>query len=419
METVQLDTGLFRTTAANGLVVLSEALPTVRSVALGFWVRSASAHEPRHLMGISHCLEHMVFKGTDRRSARDLALALETRGGSLDAYTGRDNTAYQAQVLDEDVPLAVDVLTDLVRRPLLRESDLALERNVILEEIAGVDDTPDDLVFELHSETLWPGHPYGYSILGTRESVTALQAADLAALHAVRYQPGNIVVAAAGRIEHAALLELLGAEGWFEAAPAGAGPAPRVAPQPAERGVVRREARELSQEHIVLGTDTFAAADPRRHALAILVNTLGGGMSSRLFQTVREELGLCYAVYAYKQLHLAAGQLGIYVSTQPSSADAALEVIHRECARLAAEGLPAAELADGRRQLKGQVMLALESTGARMGRLAGTTLQQDRYRTLDELLAEIDAVSQDDVAAVAAEFLAPGRFATVRLGPAD
>jgi predicted Zn-dependent peptidase len=368
-------------------------------------------------MGISHCLEHMVFKGTERRSARDLALALESRGGSLDAFTGRDSTAYQAQVLDDDLPLAVDVLTDLVSRPLLRASDLDLERNVILEEIAGAEDTPDDLVFELHSEALWNGHAYGYPILGTRDTVSGLTAGALRSLHTDQYRRGNFVVAAAGSLTHDAVLGLLEREGWFAADAAPPVAPGGIAPAQATRGVLRREVRELTQEHIVMGTDVFAATDPRRHALSIVMSALGGGMSSRLFQRVREELGLCYAIYAYKQLFLSAGQLGIYVGTQPGTADAALEAIHAECRRLAAESLTPDELASGRRQFKGQVMLALESTGARMGRLAAVTLQGDRYRTVDELLAEIDAVTADDVAAVAAEFLVPERMTTVRLGP--
>ncbi len=416
MQRIQLDDGLVRTDGPNGLVVLTEHLPGVRSVALGTWVRTASAHEPRRQMGISHCLEHMVFKGTARYSARDLALSLESRGGSLDAYTGRDNTSYQAHVLDEDLPLATDVLTELVRRPLLRAEDLELERNVILEEIAGVADTPDDLVFELHSETLWGRHPYGYSILGTEETVGALSADDLAALHRARYHPGSMVIAAAGRVDHDALCDLLAKDGWFDAA-AGE-PAPVVQPAAAVRGRERREARDTHQTHIVMGTDGLAAGDPRRYALSILVNALGGGMSSRLFQRVREELGLCYAVYAYKQLMAANGVLGIYVATGPDTADAAVDAIRAECARLAADGLPDDELAAGRRQLKGQVMLALESTGARMSRLAAIALHGDTYRRLDELLALIDAVSAEDVRALATEFLDPARFTTVRLGPA-
>lgn len=421
MDTVQLDEGLFRSTLPSGLIVLSEALPSVRSVALGMWVRTASAHEPRGLMGISHCLEHMVFKGTERRSARDVAMALESRGGALDAFTGRDYTSYQAHVLDDDVALAVDVLTDLVRRPLLRAADLSLERNVILEEIAGVADTPDDLVFELHAETLWGPHPYGYSILGTSDTVGALTAHDLAGLHRSRYHRGNWVIAAAGHITHEALLAQLEREGWFEAdAAAGAPASPAsaaVPPAAASHGVERRETRDLSQAHIVMGTDTFAVNDPRRYPLSIVINALGGGMSSRLFQRVREELGLCYAIYAFKQLHQAGGQLGIYVGTAPGAADAAVDAIRAECALLATEGLPAAELALGKRQLKGQVMLSLESPSARMSRLAGIALHGDRYRHLDEVLADIDAVTLEQAHAVAAEFLDPARLTTMRLGP--
>ena len=416
METVRLDDGLLRTTVRNGLVVLTEQLPGVRSAATGIYVRTASAHERREQMGISHLLEHMVFKGTERRSAKELALELEVRGGSLDAFTGRDYTSYQAHTLDADLPLAVEILTDLARRPLLRESDLEPERNVILEEINGVEDTPDDLVFELHAAELWPDHPYGYSILGSPGTLAALSADDLRCLHQTGYYRGNFVIAAAGNVNHDQLLTVLEREGWFE----GDTPEPPrggVSPVPAVRAAERREERDTAQTHIVFGTDTFPLRDPRRFSLAILTNVFGGGMSSRLFQRVREELGLAYAIFAYKHFYQSAGQLGVYIGTQPGTADAAVDAIRGEYARLAREGLPASELADGKRQLKGQVMLSLESPGARMGRLAGFVLHEDEYRPLDQMLAEIDAVTGDDVAAVAAEYFAPERQTVVRLGP--
>src|SRR5712691_6145360 len=209
VDSVKLDREICRTVAPNGVTVLSEREPSVRSVALGVWIRTASAHEPRPKMGVSHLLEHMVFKGTERRSAQEIALELESRGGSLDAYTSRDTTAFHARVLDADLPRALDVLTDLVRRPVLRHQDLELERNVVLEEIATVEDTPDELVFDLSAQALWPAHPYGYSILGTRESVSALSADDLKGLHGSAYFPGNCVVAAAGNLTHERLLEEL------------------------------------------------------------------------------------------------------------------------------------------------------------------------------------------------------------------
>ena len=416
MDTVRLDEGLHRTVAPSGLVVYSESLPGVRSAAVGVYVRTASAHERREQMGISHLLEHMVFKGTERRSARDLALALEVRGGSLDAYTGRDATSYQAHVLDADLPLAIDILTDLVRRPILRETDLEPERNVVLEEINGVADTPDDLVFELHAETLWPGHPYGYSILGTPDTLAAISAGDLRCLHQTGYYRGNCVIAAAGNVDHDRLLEALEREGWLE----GGVREPARAPLPAsiaQRGAVRREERETAQTHIVFGTDTFPLRDPRRFAISILTNVFGGGMSSRLFQRVREELGLAYAVFAYKNFHQSSGQLGVYVGTQTASADRAVDAIRAEYDRIAREGLPPDELESGKLQLKGQIMLALESPMARMGRLAGFALHDDPYRPLDRTLAEIDAVSADDIAAVAQEFFPSERQTVMRLGP--
>ncbi|MBA3343718.1 MAG: insulinase family protein [Gemmatimonadales bacterium] len=417
MDTVRLDEGLLRTTAPNGLVVLTESLPGVRSAAVGIYVRTASAHERPDQMGISHLLEHMVFKGTERRSARQLALELEVRGGSLDAFTGRDFTSYQAHVLDADLPLAVEILTDLVRRPLLRESDLEPELNVILEEIHGVEDTPDDLVFELHSATLWPDHPYGYPILGTPDTLATLSADDLRCLHDTSYNRGNCVVAAAGNVNHDQLLTVLEREGWLEgsAREPARSPMPAV---PAVRGGRRSEDRDTAQTHIVFGTDTFPLRDSRRFPLAILTNVFGGGMSSRLFQRVREELGLAYAIFAYKHFYQSSGQLGVYVGTQSATADRAADAIRAEYDRLADEGLPADELAHGKQQLKGQIMLSLESPAARMGRLAGFTLHGDRYRPLDEMLAEIDAVTADDVAAVGAEFFRADRQTVVRLGPA-
>ena len=416
MNTERLDEGLFRSTAPNGLIVLSEKLPGVRSAAVGIYVRTASAHEHPRQLGISHLLEHMVFKGTERRSARELALELEVRGGGLDAFTSRDYTSYQAHVLDADLPLAVEILTDLVRRPLLRQSDLESERNVVLEEINGVADTPDDLVFELHAKALWPEHPYGYSILGTPESLEAITAEELRVLHHEGYYRGNCVIAAAGNVNHDQLLTVLEREGWFE----GSTPEPPrngVTPAPAVRGGDGTEHRDTAQTHIVFGTDTFPLRDPRRFALAILTNVFGGGMSSRLFQRVREELGLAYAIFAYKHFYQRSGQLGVYIGTQSSTADRAVDAIRGEYARLSAEGLPMAELSNGKQQLKGQIMLSLESPGARMARLAGFTLYDDRYRPLDEMLAEIDRITPEQVTEVAREFFAPERQTVLRLGP--
>ena len=407
-----------RTVLPNGLTVLSETMPGVRSVAFGAWVRAASLHEPRELMGVSHLLEHMVFKGTARRSAKQIALELEALGGSLDAYTSREHTVYQARVLDEHLDVAADVIGDFVFGPSLRAKDLELERKVVLEEIAMVDDTPDDLVFELHSEALWGAHPYGYSILGTRDTVSSLRTADLRALHERAYHPSQLIVAASGNVEHEALLETLERTGWT-ARTGGDAARLTVPPAQAQAPVRRHVAREGAQTHIVVGSTTVPHEDPRRHAVILLSTLLGGGMSSRLFQRVREELGLAYSVYTFQSFHADIGMHGVYVGTGPETAREALEAIQTELAEIAAAGLPESELAMGKSQLKGQITLSLESVTSRMYRCAGVELYGEPYRTLDEMLALVDAVTSEQIADVARTYFAPERQTVVSLGPGD
>jgi predicted Zn-dependent peptidase len=410
------EVALRRTVLSNGLTVLSEHMPGVRSVALGAWVRAASLNETPEVMGVSHMLEHMVFKGTKKRSAKDLALALETLGGSLDAYTSREHTAYQARVLDEHVEVAADVLADLVFNPLLRKSDLDLERKVVLEEINTVDDTPDDLVFELHGEQLWGSHPYGYRILGTRDSVSSLTTADLRALHDRAYHPGNVVVAASGNIEHDELVRILEATGW--AAVEARSTSPLVpAPAIAVPASSMHFEREGAQTHIVFGSPTVPHGDPRRHSIGLVGMLLGGGMSSRLFQRIREDLALAYSVYTFQSFHRDSGNHGIYVGTAPETAVEAAEAIRDELARISAEGLPEDELAAGKSQLKGQITLSLESVSSRMYRAAGVELYDEEYKTLDELLALVDGITQETVAEVSRDFFAPGDQTVVSLGP--
>ena len=421
MDTVRLDREIHRTTAPNGVTVLSERVASVRSAAMGVWVRTASAHEARPKMGVSHLLEHMVFKGTERRSAQEIALALEARGGSLDAYTSRDSTAYHARVLDADLPRALDVITDLVRRPVLRDADLQLERKVVLEEISTVLDTPDDQVFDLAYETLWPEHSYGFQILGTRETVGALSADDLKQLHGKAYFPGNCVIAGAGNFSHEVLLEEVARQGWFTH---GAGSTEQKAPPavpvpPAVRGAVHHFEKDTAQTHIVFATDTVPFADRRKFALLVLSNIFGGGMSSRLFQRIREELGLAYAIYSFTSFYRAMGVAGVYVGTQPARAAEAVAAIRDELARLAREGLPGAALEEAKQQTLGQLMLSLESPTAKMYRLASTTVNGEAYLSLDDMLATVAALTADDIAATAAEFFAPERQTVVSLGPKE
>jgi predicted Zn-dependent peptidase len=368
-------------------------------------------------MGVSHLLEHMVFKGTERRSAKQIALELEALGGSLDAYTSREHTVYQARVLDEHLTQAADVIADILFRPLLRTSDLALERKVVLEEIGMVEDTPDDLVFELHNEMIWGEHPYGHSILGTRDTVRQLGVRALRELHARAYHPPQLVVAAAGNVEHGRLLEILDETGWITM-PRGREErlvAPAMVPvAPA----IKHTPREGAQTHVVLGSRVMSYAEPRRYALVLLSMLLGGGMSSRLFQRVREELGLAYSVYTFQQFYADTGMHGVYVATAPGTARAALDAILEELSAVAANGLPDDELSMGKSQLKGQMTLSLESVSARMYRAAAVELYGEPYRTLDESLALVDAVTGNEVAQVAREFFSPEAQSILSLGPA-
>ena len=419
LDTVRLDREIHRTAAPNGITVLSERVPQVRSAAVGVWVRTASAHELRPKMGVSHLLEHMVFKGTEKRTAQEIALSLESRGGSLDAYTSRDSTAYHARVLDADLPRALDVITDMVRKPVLRDSDLSLERQVVLEEIATVEDTPDDEVFDLTYETLWPSHPYGFQILGTKETVSALSADDLKHLHGRAYFPGNCIIAAAGNLTHEALLEEVERQGWFNGdAPASHHNPPPVPPvPPAVRGVRKAFEKDTAQTHIVFGTDTIPYADRRKYGMLVISNVFGGGMSSRLFQRIREELGLAYAIYSFTSFYRGVGMAGVYVGSQPARATKAEEAIRGEFARLSREGLRGAALEDAKQQTLGQLMLSLESPTSRMYRLASTAVYSEPYRSLDEVLKTVEALTADEISELASEFFAPERQTVVSLGP--
>ena len=407
---------LHRTVLPNGLTVLSEHMPGVRSIAFGAWVRAASIHEPRDRMGVSHLLEHMVFKGTSTRSAKDIALSLESLGGALDAYTAREHTSYQARVLDEHLEHAADVIADLVFRPLLRAEDLKLERRVVLEEISMVEDTPDDLVFELHNESLWGQHPYGYSILGTRDTVSALGVRELRELHERAYHPPQLIIAAAGNVEHDRLLETLERTGWTARARGEETPLSAPTPVPAPP-TYRHVSKDAAQTHIVYGSRMVPHGHPLRYAAVLVSTVLGAGMSSRLFQRVREELGLAYSVYTFQSFHADTGVHGVYVGTAPETAAEAAAAIREELTQVAAKGLTLEEIAAGKSQLKGQSTLSLESVSSRMYRAAGVDLYGEPYKTLDQLLAEIEAITEEQVRTVCRDYFSPDAQTVVSLGP--
>jgi predicted Zn-dependent peptidase len=405
----------------NGIRVLTEAIPGVRSVSAGVWVRQGSAHEAPEDIGASHLLEHMVFKGTRNRSPRQIAMELERLGGSLDAFTSREHTSYQARVLSEHLPQALDVLADLVLEPLLRKEDLDLEREVVLEEIATVEDTPDDQVFELHGEALWKDHPYGRSILGSRSSVEGMGIETLQEIHEARYRRGGLIIAAAGHLEHQHIVDTVFER--FGHLPAvesnGAGLSafeadPLVADPPVSDLWVPRDS---AQTHVVFGTRTPPRSAPERFPLILLSAAFGGGMSSRLFQRVREELALAYTVFSFQSFYSMAGVSGVYVGTRPEWGDRAVTAIQEEFERMASEGLPTDELRAVKDQVKGQLMLSLESTASRLYRLAGFALYDQPHLSLDQLLQRIEGVTQEEVAEVAARWFAPERQVILRLGP--
>ncbi len=402
------------TSLESGIKVLSESIPGVRSAAVGVWVPQGSAHDDSEILGASHLLEHMVFRGTDHRSREQIALALEALGGSLDAFTSREHTSFQARVLDEHLPQALDVLADLVLFPKLLDEDLELERDVVLEEISTIEDAPEDSAFELHGQHLWDGHPYGACILGTPETVSAIEGATLRDLHRARYGAAGMVVAATGNVVHDEVVEL--AAHYFRTA-TGSVPAARVPEPPSPGGREIHVRRETAQTHIVAGTVTPPRADRRRYALVLLAAAMGGGMSSRLFRRIREELGLAYSVYTFQSFYSRAGISGLYAGTRHDAARRVVDAIREELAVVARDGLPADDLAQIKSQVKGQIMLSLESPGARLYRLAGFVLHREPFTTLDELLSRIDSVTEAEVAESASEFFHPDRQCLLRLGP--
>ncbi len=400
----------------NGIRVLTEAIPGVRSVSAGVWVRQGSAHESAEDTGASHLLEHMVFKGTRNRSPREIAMELERLGGSLDAFTSREHTSYQARVLSEHLPQALDVLADLVLEPLLRKEDLDLEREVVLEEIATVEDTPDDQVFELHGEALWKDHPYGRSILGSRTSVEGMGIETLQGIHERRYRRGGLIIAAAGHLEHQRIVDIVFERfGHLPAAESnGAGLSTVEGDPPVSDLWVSRDS---AQTHVVFGARTPPRSAPERFPLILLSAAFGGGMSSRLFQRVREELALAYTVFSFQSFYSMGGVSGVYVGTRPEWGDRAVTAIQEEFGRLASEGLPADELRAVKDQVKGQLMLSLESTASRLFRLAGFALYDQPHLSLDQLLQRIEGVTLEEVAEVAARWFDPHRQVILRLGP--
>jgi predicted Zn-dependent peptidase len=407
---------------ANGLTLLTERMPDVRSVTVGIWLRRGSRHEPRHLNGISHFIEHLVFKGTESRSARDIALAMDSIGGQMDAFTSKEYTCFYAKVLDEHLADAIDLLGDIVRRPLFDAAELERERQVVLEEIRMVEDTPDDLIYDLLSEAFYPGHNLGRPIQGTTATVSAFTRRQLLEFFRRSYRPENMLVVAAGNLDHQRLgrrvTKMFGSmeRGRRDGRKA---PVPRANP-----AVVMRPRRELEQLHLLVALPAYPERFSRRYPLYVLNALLGGTMSSRLFQKIREERGLAYSVYSGIQGFLDTGMLVIYVGTSPGAGREVVGLVLDELRDLAARGPDAAELAVAKEHIKGSLMLSLESTGSRMSNLARSEIYFGRQRDLEDILDSVERVTVRQVHRLAQDMLgdrqaglaAVGRVAKLKIG---
>ena len=413
-------TTIRRTVLPGGLRVVTESMPTVRSVAFGIWVGVGSRDEAPGLAGASHFLEHLLFKGTKRRDALQIAAVMDAVGGEMNAFTAKEYTCYYARVLDEDLPLAVDVVSDMVTSSLITTDDFESERGVILEEIAMHDDAPDDIVHDAFARAIFGDHPLGRPVLGTVDSIAGVSRNAINGYYRRRYKPSQIVVAVAGNLDHGKVVRLVRKafgdllSGDVEpAAPRRGRTSPKVV------GGVRVTRRPTEQANLVLGTGGLARSDERRFALGVLNNALGGGMSSRLFQEVRERRGLAYSVYSYHSQYADTGLFGIYAGCAPSRVTEVLALCREQVDAVAHGGITAEEIARGKGQLKGSLVLGLEDTASRMHRLGKGELVYGEQLTVDEVIARIDAVTPDDIAEVANEVLAESRLGLAVIGPFD
>jgi len=415
---------IVKETLPNGLTLLTESMPAARSVAVGVWLKRGSRHEAEKVSGISHFIEHMVFKGTKTRSAERIAAEVDSIGGYMDAFTSKEYASFHLKVLDEHLPLAVEILGDIVLNPLFDPAEMAKEKKVIFEEINMVEDTPDDLVMELFTGAFWPDHPLGRPILGTKGTVGRFQRGDLASYFARVYHPANILIAAAGHLGHASFAALVGRH--FAGLPSGstprdtggrAGRLPGASRAPvAVARTVTRSKKELEQVHLCLGARAYPQTHPDRYVAYVLNTVLGGSMSSRLFQNVREKRGLVYTISSGVTSYSDAGILSVYAGTGLESAPEVIRLTLEEIRRLRGEPLGEEELRRAKDHIKGGLVLSLESSGARMNHLARQEIYFGRQFPVDEILGGIEAVGADDVRRVAADVF-DGRVAASVLGP--
>jgi predicted Zn-dependent peptidase len=404
------------TTLPNGVRVISEPMPHVRSVSVGLWVGIGSRRESPEQNGLSHFIEHMVFKGTSKRSAEDIARSVDSIGGNLDAFTSKELVCFNTKVLDEHLALSFDVLSDLVLNPLFREDDMVKEKGVILEELKMDEDNPDYLVHEIFSSNFWKDHPLGKPILGTRETVKRFDRAMMEGYYRDAYSPANLVITAAGNLTHKRLADLAG-DYFSDLKPRSPMPAER-APQTHAR-IALRNKKSLEQVHVCLGVPSYPVPHEDRFTCYVMNTLLGGGMSSRLFQNIRERQGLAYAVFSELNPYRDTGCLSVYAGTSIESVRQVIESILREFQQLKQERITDEELRRAKDHLKGSLMLSLESTSSRMSNLARQEMYFHRFFTLDELVESIEAVTADDVQRIAQTFFDQKHIGLTVLGNLD
>ena len=402
-----------RTVLPNGLIVLTERMEYLRSVAMGVWIKSGSRCEPVETNGISHFVEHMLFKGTRSRTAQHIAREMDSIGGNLDAFTAKETICFNVKSLADHVPIALDVLTDLVLNPLFADSEIERERGVILEEIKIDEDNPDVLVAELFTQAFWKDHPLGLPILGTTQTVSRLHRDQLFAYHNDRFHGGNIVFSAAGNLDHDCFAEEVA--GKFSSLAGGETLHEQAAPSASAR-IILRNKKSLEQVQICLGVPAPPITDENRYATLVLNTVLGGGMSSRLFQTIREERGMVYSIYSDLSPYRDTGTLLVYAGTASGKALEVVDLILAEFRNLKQTPLTLEELTRAKDQLKGNILLALESSNSRMANLARQEMYFHEFFTVDEVIARIDAVEAGQVQAMAQSLFDPERIAVTLLG---
>jgi predicted Zn-dependent peptidase len=397
----------------NGLTIITEQMQHIRSASIGIWLQTGSRDEDAAWNGISHFIEHMLFKGTEHRTAEEIARQVDSIGGNMDAFTAKECICFNVKVLDEHLPVAVEILSDLVLHPVFDSNDITRERGVILEEIKMDEDNPDYLVHEIFTQNFWKDHPLGKPILGTKETVKKFERAAVLDTYSHRFAPGNIIVSAAGNLDHDRFVELV-TKHFEHMKPRKNGfhsPVPKIVSK-----ITLRNKKALEQVQLCLGVPSHPIAHEKRHAGYILNTLLGGGMSSRLFQNIRERQGLVYSIYSDLNPYRDTGCLAVYAGTSRESASKVVQSVVSEFHKLKAEPVPADELRRSKDQLKGSLMLSLESSSARMSNLARQEMYFDRFYDLDELIAKIEAVTVEDLTSLANEFFNTESVAVTILG---